>query len=103
MVSSNSVKSNVIFTVNPLNTARLRLDKEVEKIRTTLRLSSNAVGKGFIKVILSLVSLIQNLVVRCIDSACSAASPHILGENEILKAANKRWLTNESPGFSQGL
>ncbi|MBD2388023.1 AAA-like domain-containing protein [Cylindrospermum sp. FACHB-282] len=40
-MSSNSVKNILILAANPLNTDRLRLDKEVEEIRTTLRLSSN--------------------------------------------------------------
>ena len=34
-------KKILILAANPLETARLRLDKEVEEIRTTLQLSAN--------------------------------------------------------------
>lgn len=36
-----AIKKVLILTVNPLQTARVRLDKEVEEIRTTLQMSPN--------------------------------------------------------------
>lgn len=40
-MQGSPIEKILILAANPLNTARLRLDKEVEEIRTTLRLANN--------------------------------------------------------------